>query len=437
MIDFLRDKLLEYNLADNWQDGGGQFWASILAYAGTIFLILLICLFTHIILKKVIIRAIKVYADRSKNKWDDAFVDHGVPDRLVKIAPAIIIYLFASVFPDNIELWIGRLASSYIIFMVIYTIFPALDSLDTIYSKQEVSRERPIKGLLQVAKIILVILGAILILAVLMDSSPWVLLSGIGVFSAVLMLVFQNTILGFVAGIQLSGNDMVRVGDWIEMPKYNADGDIIEITLHTVKVQNFDRTITMIPTHAMISDSFKNWRGMFSAGGRRIKRSVYIDMSSVSLCTEEMLSRYEKFHLIKDYIQEKQVEIDNYNQEHDIDPSQLVNGRRMTNLGTFRAYVVEYLKNHPKIHKDMLIIVRQLHPEPNGIPIEIYAFTNDTKWKNYEGIQSDIFDHILAIVPQFDLRIFQNPSGADMKQILSDKKQLSLLDKTAKDSSEG
>ncbi len=416
MIEFIRDRLLEYNLPEGWQGLNGQFWALVFAYAGVTLFILFTVFAIHTILKKVVIRAIKAYAARSKNKWVSTFIERSVPDRLIKIVPGIVIYLFAPIFP-GLQIWIERLASSYIIFMILYTLFPSLDSLDIIYSRHEVSRERPIKGLLQIAKIILVIIGVILTLAVLLDRSPWVLLSGIGVFSAVLLLVFQNSILGFVAGIQLASNDMIRVGDWIEMPKYNANGDIIEISLHTVKVQNFDKTITMIPSHALISDSFKNWRGMFGTGGRRIMRSVYIDMSSVKFCTDEMLAKYKKFHLIKDYIDEKIAEIDEYNREHNVDLTQLINGRRLTNIGTFRAYVLEYLKNHPQIHKDMLTIVRQLDPGPDGIPIQIYAFTNDTLWKNYEGIQSDIFDHILAVVPQFDLRIFQNPSGEDMRQM--------------------
>jgi miniconductance mechanosensitive channel len=429
MIDFLKDKLLEYKFIGGLKSGSGQLWSSILAYALTIAFILLIIAIVHILLKRVVVKAIKALVIKSKFKWDDALIEHKVLDRAIKIAPVLIIYFFAPVFPE-VQVWIERLASALLILGVLYTLFALLDSLDTIYNKQEVARQRPIKGLLQVVKIILTIIGLILMLAVLMDKPPWVLLSGIGVFSAVLLLVFQNSILGFVAGIQLSTNDMVRVGDWIEMPKYNADGVVTEISLHTVKVQNFDKTITMIPTHTLISDSFKNWRGMFSTGGRRIKRSIYIDMTSVKFCTEEMLSRFEKFHYITDYINAKRLEIEKYNKENNIDPKQLVNGRRMTNIGTFRAYVLEYLKNHPKIHKDMLIIVRQLQPGPTGIPMEIYAFTNDTQWINYEGIQSDIFDHILAIIPQFDLRIFQNPSGADMKQLLLSKELVSTLDDT-------
>jgi miniconductance mechanosensitive channel len=238
-------------------------------------------------------------------------------------------------------------------------------------------------------------------------------LSGLGALTAVLLLVFKDTILGFVAGIQLSANKMVAVGDWIEMPKYGADGDVIDVALTTVKVQNFDKTITTIPAYALISDSFKNWRGMFQSGGRRIKRAVHIDMQTVMFCNEEMLARFAKIQYISEYIQRKKEELEKHNAKHQVDNSNLVNGRRMTNVGTFRAYVTEYLKNHPKIHRELTFLVRQLAPGESGLPIEIYVFTNDTEWAHYEAIQADIFDHILAVLPEFDLRVFQNPSGMD------------------------
>jgi miniconductance mechanosensitive channel len=313
------------------------------------------------------------------------------------------------------QIWVQRAASSYITLITLLIVFSLMDGFEGLYRTFEVSREKPIKGILQVLKIIFSLIAVIIIVSILLDRSPWVLLSGIGVFSAVLMLVFQNSILGFAAGIQLSGNDMVRVGDWIEMPKYNADGDVIDITLHTVKVQNWDRTITMIPSHAMISDSFKNWRGMTESGGRRIKRAVYIDMNSIQFCTEEMLQRYEQYHYLTDYIKSRRREIEEYNRELGVDPGQLVNGRRMTNIGTFRAYVQAYLENLPTLNKDMAMMVRQLAPTEYGLPIEIYCFTASTRWSEYEAVQADIFDHILAVIPQFDLRIFQSPSGKDVE----------------------
>lgn len=412
MVDYIREMLLRYEFTGegSYQD----LWASVLAYAAVILFILLLCAIVYIFLKKVLFRLVRLYVNKSKNKWDDILVEKGVLNRLARLVPAIIIYLFAPAFPAQ-QAYIERFAFAFLILMALLALYPVLDGIEAIYRRHEISKVRPIKGFMQVIKIVMTVVGTVLILAVIMDKSPWVLLSGIGVFSAVLLLIFQNSILGFVAGVQLTGNDMVRVGDWIEMPKYNADGYVIDITLHTVKVQNWDKTITMIPTHALISDSFKNWRGMSESGGRRIKRSIYIDMTSIKFCTEDMLKRFESINYLTDYIRRKRQEIDEYNKAHGIDPDILVNGRRMTNIGTFRAYVQEYLKNHPKLRKDMMLLVRQLDPGPNGLPLEIYAFTSDTAWVNYEGIQSDIFDHILAVVPQFDLRIFQHPSGEDLK----------------------
>jgi miniconductance mechanosensitive channel len=271
-----------------------------------------------------------------------------------------------------------------------------------------------------VAKIFIFFVGAILMISTLINQNPLILLGGLGALSAVLLLVFQNSILGLVAGIQLSANDMVRVGDWIEMPKHNADGDVIEITLTTVKVQNWDKTITMIPSAAFISESFKNWRGMQESGGRRIKRSIFIDVSSIQFCTEEMIERFKKIQYLKDYIEAKEKEIEAYNQEHNVDPSSKVNGRRLTNIGTFRMYIQKYLENHPRIHKDMTTMVRQLAPGEYGLPLEIYAFTNDVRWAVYESIQSDIFDHIFAAAPEFGLRVFQNPTGHDMREMLKE-----------------
>jgi miniconductance mechanosensitive channel len=257
----------------------------------------------------------------------------------------------------------------------------------------------------------------IVAISIVIDQSPLILLSGLGALTAVILLIFKDSILGLVAGIQLVANDMVRPGDWIEMPKYGADGDVIEITLNTVKVQNWDKTITTIPTYALISDSFKNWRGMQESGGRRIKRAVYVDVSSVRFCTPEMTAKFSRIKVLEEYIARKQAEMREYNEKHGIDDAVLVNGRRMTNLGTFRAYLVEYLKRHPKIHQDMTFLVRHLQPTELGLPIEIYVCSNDQEWSNYEGIQADIFDHIFASLPEFGLRPFQSPTGSDIASL--------------------
>ena len=405
MVKSIQQFLAEY--------GFYAMWAKLLAYTAVVAMILLASAFGYLLVKKILFKVFGAYSKHTKNKWDDILLNKNLFSRIASLAPAIIIHMSAPAFPGQ-QIWIQRLAFSYLVLTMILISFSLLDGFEAIYRTFAISRERPIKGLLQVVKIILSVVGAIIIISVLIDRSPWVLLSGIGVFSALLLLIFQDSILGFVAGVQLAGNDMVRVGDWIEMPKYNADGEVVDITLHTVKVQNGDKTITMIPTRAMITDSFKNWKGIEESGGRRIKRSIYIDMNSIRFCTDEMLERFGKFYYLTDYIRSKKKEIEEYNRQNEVDPDQLVNGRRMTNIGTFRAYVQAYLKNHPALHKDMTLLVRQLAPSQYGLPIEIYCFTNDIHWAVYESVQSDIFDHILAIVPQFDLQIFQSPSGKDI-----------------------
>jgi len=290
-----------------------------------------------------------------------------------------------------------------------------------VYSSSQMASRRPIRGYTDAIKIIAYVMAGIFIISIMTDKSPWGILSILGGFTVVLMLIFKDTILGFVASIQLSGHDMVRVGDWIEMPKYGADGDVIDVTIHTVKVRNWDKTITTIPTYGLVTDAFKNWRGMSESGGRRIKRSLHIDVNSITFCTDEMLERFEKFALLKGYLQQKKEEIKSYNIEHNVDASQLINGRRQTNIGVFRAYIVAYLKNHPKIHQTtMTFLVRHLEPTSHGLPVQIYVFSNDQAWANYEAIQADIFDHLVAAAPEFDLRIFQNPTGYDFSNIGKD-----------------
>jgi miniconductance mechanosensitive channel len=302
--------------------------------------------------------------------------------------------------------------------MVVYSF---LNAVNDIYCNYEISRQRPIKGYLQVIQIILTIFVVISIIATLFDRPIWPLITGLGAMTAVLILVFKDSILGLVASILISTNDMVRIGDWIEMPQYGADGDVVDISLTTVKVQNWDKTIATIPTYALISDSFKNWRGMSESGGRRIKRAIRIDMNSIKFCDPAMLDRFEKYQLITDYVKSRRQEIAEYNETHKIDASYLVNGRNMTNVGTFRAYIAAYLKKHPKIHQEMTFLIRHLPPGRDGLPIEIYVFSNDQVWANYEAIQADIFDHILAVLPYFDLTIFQDPTGRDIRMLSGSK----------------
>ena len=284
-----------------------------------------------------------------------------------------------------------------------------------IYQQLPVSKGRNIKGYVQLVKILAYIIAGLVVISILTDKSINGLLTGLGAFAAVLMLVFRDTILGLVASIQLSGNKMVNVGDWISMPKYNADGDVSDISLNTDKIQNWNKTIVTILTYELVQDSFNNWKGMEESGGRRIKRSVNIDMQSVRFLESDELKKFKEIRILNDYIQAKEKEIEAFNKTVGIDTSDKINGRRLTNLGTFRKYLELYLRNHPKIHQDMTFLIRHLQPTERGIPIEIYVFSNDQAWANYEAIQADIFDHILAVIPVFDLRVFQNPTGADWR----------------------
>jgi miniconductance mechanosensitive channel len=293
-----------------------------------------------------------------------------------------------------------------------------LSAANQIYSSSNLAQGRTIKGYIQIMKIALFIVGGIVALATLADRSPLVMLGGLGAMTAVLLIVFRDTILSFVASLQISNYDMMRVGDWIEMPQYGADGDVVDIGLHTIRVQNWDKTITAIPTHKFLTDSFKNWRSMPESGGRRIKRSIYIDMNSIRFLEDEDIERFGKFVLLQDYIDRKKREIDEYNTEHLPDQSFTANARRLTNIGTFRHYVVRYLRQHPQINREMTLMVRQLNPTPQGLPLEVYVFSSDVAWVSYEGIQSDIFDHIMAIVSEFDLRLYQQPSGGDVEAAL-------------------
>ncbi|MFC1818311.1 mechanosensitive ion channel family protein [Thermodesulfobacteriota bacterium] len=394
--------------------------ANFIGITATIILILLLAYASYWITKRYMVHAIEIIFQRSKNTWDDALVQHGFVRRLSLLMPIIVVYMSADLMlPGQAmtsELF-KRLAMVFFVFAGVWMLDAILLAIREIYNKSDVSIRRPIRGYLDGIKIIAYAMAGIFIVSILTGKSPWGVLSILGGFTVVLMLVFKDTILGFVASIQLSGHDMVRVGDWIEMPKYGADGDVINVTIHTIKVRNWDKTITTIPTYSLVSDAFKNWRGMSESGGRRIKRALHIDMSSIKFCTDEMLERFRKFDLIKHYITEKQTEIAIYNKEHTSNPEQLINGRRQTNIGVFRAYIIAYLKNHPKIHQSMTFLVRHLEPTQYGLPVQIYVFSNDQVWANYEAIQADVFDHLLAAVPEFDLRLFQNPSGYDFSRL--------------------
>ena len=343
-----------------------------------------------------------------------------VVSRLSNVVPALVLMIgmrAVPALPEALVTVVENVSSAFIVLTVALALAAALNLLNAVYQRRPEARLRPIKGYVEVVKIVIYLVAAILIVASLIDRSPLILLSGLGAMAAVLMLIFQDTLLSLVASVQLSSNDMVRVGDWIEMPQLNADGDVIDIALHTVKVQNFDKTITTIPTKKLISDSFRNWRGMRESGGRRIKRSLYVDQHSVRFLSDEERHRLDRFALLDGYLPAKEAELEAWNETLPRVERDVVNRRRVTNIGTFRAYVERYLRRHPGVHQGMTLMVRQLAPTADGLPLEIYCFANTTVWTEYEGIQSDIFDHLFAIIPEFGLRVFQHPSGADMRAL--------------------
>jgi miniconductance mechanosensitive channel len=374
----------------------------------------------NLMAKRLLVGTVRVFAKRSSFTWDDALVTHNVFGRLVQVVPALIVFVgvpFVPGLPEGVVQLMRNVAMGYMVLMLTLALTAALSAANTIYAASPVAKDRPLKGFVQLVQIVVWIFGGVMIIAAVLDRSPLLLLSGFGAMTAILLLVFKDTILSLVASVQLAAQDMVRVGDWIEMPQFGADGDVVDVQLHTVKVQNWDKTITTIPTHRLITDSFKNWRGMSQAGARRIKRAIHVDVSSIRFQTKEEVEHFTRFALLKDHIANKEQELADYNEGLATEVDSEVNRRRLTNIGTFRAYAYNYLKNHPKIHQGMTLIVRQLGPGPEGLPLEIYCFTNTTEWAVYENIQSDIFDHLLAIVPEFGLRLYQKPAGSDLASL--------------------
>lgn len=384
------------------------------------FIVLLIAWLSYFAAKWIIGRIVHSLVKKSATNWDDIMMQRKVFTRLAYLVPLLILNLFLPfILADYallLKIFVGT-TQVLIIFTVVSIVNSIINSFNDIYSTYEISKTRPIKSYIQVIMIIIYIFAIVAVVYVFLGRDGFGWIAGFGAFSAILMLVFKDPILGFVGGIQLTANNMVRIGDWISMPKFGADGNVIDITLTTVKVQNWDKTITTIPTYALVTDYFQNWRGMEESGGRRIKRSVNIDMTSVKFCNREMLNQLKRIQFVNKYIEARDKQIEEYNKKHNIDNSVLVNGRRQTNLGIFREYLKQYLRNKPEVRSEMTFLVRQLQPTENGIPIEIYVFSAVQEWAKYEDIQSDIFDHILAVIPHFDLRVFQNPSGADFKSL--------------------
>ena len=391
----------------------------IIAYIILVLLSIAIHRVTVLILRNIV----KPFTAASKTYFDDLLIKNRFFIRLSLLAPALLIYysVESDIFVHEGVAGIVIGVVTVFFYIIAALIFESLlSTINDYYNRFHIAKDHPISGIIQVLKIIVYILALLGVIGYVLDKDLSSLLLGLGTLSAVLMLIFRDPILGFVGGLQLIFNKMIAIGDWITMPKYGADGTVMEINLTTVKVQNFDKTIVTLPTYSLISDSFQNWRGMEESGGRRIKRSINIDMDSVSFCDDETLDRFKKIEVLNRYIVKKQEEIEEYNTQHDIDPSAMVNGRRQTNIGIFREYLKAYLKKREDINDNMTFLVRHLQPTEKGIPIQIYVFTTTVEWAKYEDIQADVFDHILAVVPEFGLKIFQFPSNGDIIGLISD-----------------
>ncbi|GAA4342902.1 mechanosensitive ion channel family protein [Kangiella taiwanensis] len=403
-----------------WLQAQGYEFTDITALIMVLGLILVISVAIHFIFHRVVLRFLDKMAQKSQKRWRKAFFERKLFTRIALAIQGIIIYVQAGLWlkPETEVLqWVQTISILWVLLFILLAAFSLLDALLDISSGESRLKGLPLRGLFQSVKLVATIVVIILGVSALIGKSPLLILSGLGAMTAVIMLVFKDPILGLVAGIQLSANDMLEVGDWLEMPSYGADGDVIEIALTTVKVRNWDQTITTIPTYALISDSFKNWRGMMEVGGRRIMRQVLIDATCVEFLSDDDMSRLKKARLLEPYLAERHQEISKYNEENKFDLSSRANGRRMTNLGTFRAYLLNYLKNRNDIRQDLTLLVRQGQSSSTGIPLEVYAFTATTKWAEYENIQSDIFDHIFAVLPEFGLRLHQSPTGHDFSKL--------------------
>ncbi|TCK97832.1 miniconductance mechanosensitive channel [Natranaerovirga hydrolytica] len=406
-----------YKLVQRWigtkVDGT---WEVVLSYVIVLASILLITYIVNFIVKKIILNIIHNMVKKTHNNWDETVYDNKVFHYLAHIPAAIVLFNLASLLGD-FETFVQKLIFAFIIIMIILASLKFLNAVVEIYNGYEFAKDRPIKGIIDVIKIFFYVFAGIILFSMFTENSPIALLSALGGISAILLLIFNDSILGLVASIQLTANESLKIGDWIEMPSQNADGEVIDIRLNKIKVQNWDRTISNIPAQNFLRDSFKNWEGMTRSGGRRIMRSILIDINSIKILDEPDIKKFEEIHYIKDYIKNKKEEIKTYNEEKVMNNNE-INGRRLTNIGTFRAYIKEYIKSHPNIKNDF-IMVRQLAPTDKGVPLEVYAFTNNPNWVAYEEIQSDIFDHLLAVIHLFDIKVYQAPTGNDITDLKS------------------
>ena len=376
--------------------------------------LLLVAVCSFLLARKVVLRLVTQAAGRTNTRWDDALVERGVVSQGSYLVPAVVFYFGLDFFSFDTEI-LARIVRAWFVFCLVIMTSRLLGAGADIYEYYPISNRRPIKGYIQLANLIVFLIGAILALCTLLDISPWGIMSGLGAMTALLILVFRDTILSLVASLQIAAYDMVRTGDWIEMPGLGVDGDLIDVSLHTVRVQNWDKTIITVPTHRLIQDSFKNWRGMTEAGGRRIKRSLLVDQTSIKFLDQAAVDRLSQIENLQPYLADKMSDLANANRGKEGGEGPSLNRRELTNIGTFRAYAEAYLRENTNIHNEMTFMVRQLPPSSNGLPIEIYVFSNNTDWEMFEIIQADIFDHLLAALPTFELRLFQLPTGFDMR----------------------
>ncbi|MDN3667222.1 mechanosensitive ion channel family protein [Algibacter miyuki] len=410
----LECKLFDYLI----ENGFSESWAQTLNMLGLLLVLLIILFIVDYITRKILVSAFSQFALVSKSNFDDLLVANKVPRNVAHIIPLLIAIRFVpEIFIDfpNFEDVFERGLQVFAIILILWIVRSSLNALKDYLKTLPHFKDKPIDSYIQVFMIFSWIGGIMSAIAIITGIEFIKFVTGLGAISAVIILVFKDTIMGFVASIQVSINDMVRIGDWITFEKYGADGDVIEINLATVKVQNFDKTITTIPTYALISDSFKNWRGMTNSEGRRIKRALYIKQTGVKYLTDTEVEKLKSIHLLTAYLESRQADINTYNNTNSVDKNLLLNGRNLSNLGVFRKYIDTYLKQHSAVNKDMMIMARQLAPTTQGIPLEIYAFSSDKRWENYEYIMSDIFDHLIAALPYFDLEIFELPSQGSFK----------------------
>lgn len=386
---------------------------NIITIVGVLFPILV----AYFIAFRLLARGLIYLAERTQSKYDDIVVDHIKPRRLAIAVPLFVIYFYAYLIPQGEQI-IQNLMLFLLLWLGILTLNGLLDAINDIYELRRGATGAAITGYLDIVKILNLLVGIILSISIFTGQSPFGLLAGLGAITAVLLLIFRDTILAFMASVQISANDLIVEGDWLEVPTYNADGEVIDISLHQIKIQNWDKTISFIPTHKLLESSYKNWRGMSESGGRRIKRAIHLDLHSIRFCDEATLEGFKRFQLVSEYIDEKLNEMHEAYEERGMDMEDPINAPRLTNASIYRAYIHAYIHNHPLIRQDLTVLVRQLDPGPMGLPIEIYVFTNTTDWVEYEDIQANIFDHLLAVVPEFGLRVFQEPSGSDFESLV-------------------